>query len=84
MQALEKNELSALMVAAKTNSIEAVRVFLENKADPDVADKEGRNALTYGILAGNVEIAKILFIQAWYVISATKFIFVFRLESNGH
>ena len=49
------------MIAAKTNSIEAVKVLLEKKADPDVADKEGRNALTYGILAENVEIAKILF-----------------------
>ena len=49
------------MIAAKTNSIEAVRLLLEKKADPDTADQEGRTALTYGVLADNIDIIKLLF-----------------------
>ena len=49
------------MIAAKTNSIEAVRLLLEKKADPDTADQEGRTALTYGVLSDNIEIIKLLF-----------------------
>ena len=43
------------MLAAKTNNIEAVDLLLEKNADPNVADENGFTALTYAIIAGNVE-----------------------------
>ena len=48
------------MIAAKTNSIEAVKLIVERKADPNVADQNGYTAVTHGILSDNSDITKIL------------------------
>ena len=48
------------MIAAKTNSIEAVKLLLKKRVDPDVADQDGYTAVTHGILSDNSDITKIL------------------------
>ena len=51
------------MLAAKTNNIEAVDLLLEKNADPNDADENGFTALTYAIIAGNVETIKKLLLK---------------------
>ena len=51
MEATHKDDdpLSPLMVAAKTNSPEAINLLLAHNADPDKVDSNDRTALTYAI-----------------------------------
>ena len=51
------------MLAAKTNNIEAVNLLLEKNADPNIADENEFIALTYAIVAGNVEIIEKLLLK---------------------
>ena len=48
------------MLAAKTNSIESVKLLLKKNADTSICDENNFTALTYGILSGNIEIIEIL------------------------
>ena len=48
------------MVASKTSSLESAQLLLRNKANTDVLDKYGRNALAYALKAGNLKIVKLL------------------------
>ena len=51
------------MLAAKTNNIEAVYLLLEKNADPNIADENEFIALTYAIIAGNVEVIEKLLLK---------------------
>ena len=48
------------MVASKTSSLESAQLLVRNKANPDILDKNGKNALAYALKAGNLKIVKLL------------------------
>ena len=55
------SQMSPLMVAAKTNSIEAIDLLLAKAANPNYSDSKNYTALSYAILSENIEIVKKLF-----------------------
>ena len=48
------------MIAAKTNSVEAVKLLLNKNADPNAVDRFGFTALSYGIVSENREVTELL------------------------
>ena len=49
------------MVAARTNSLEAIDLLLQKKAEPNHVDSQKYTALSYAIMSENIEIVKKLF-----------------------
>ena len=55
--------ITPLMLAAQTGDIDIVNLLVSNpRTDIDTVDKEGKNALVYGYISGNIELIQ-LFIQ---------------------
>ena len=49
-----------MMNAAKASSTEAVKMLLENQADPDVINEEGYTAFAFAVKTDNIKVFKIL------------------------
>ena len=48
------------MNAAKASSTEAVKMLLENQADPDIVNEDGYTAFAFAVKTDNVDIFNIL------------------------
>ena len=55
------------MLAAKNKNSDAIDLMLDKNADPDESDQNKYTALTYAILAENVEITEKLIIKKLHI-----------------
>ena len=56
----DKDEYTALLIAAEKGDLEMTHLLVEKGADVNAKDKDGYTALMYVAYAGNIEIAKLL------------------------
>ncbi len=60
LQSLNKAGINALHYAVDNEKVNAVRVLLENGADPNLKDKDGLTTLHYAVLVENRKIIELL------------------------